>query len=245
MREELISEAPLIEAVGLSKRYRAPAARLFERASGIWGLGDANGGTVDFAVRRGESVAIVGESGSGKSTLLGMMLGLGTPTTGEVRFDDALVFPRRRNDRMLWLRRRTGIVFQDPYSSFNPRRTIGQTVAEPLVATGAPGAVSYTHLDVYKRQILRTHLLPNAAPVFTVQLSLSMGLAILAEAGLSYLGFGAPPGVPSWGRMLAETQAYIAIHPLVVLWPGLAITVTVLAFYLLGDACLLYTSRCV
>lgn len=84
--------------------------------------------------------------------------------------------------------------------------------------------------------ILRTHLLPNAAPVFTVQLSLSMGLAILAEAGLSYLGFGAPPGVPSWGRMLAETQAYIAIHPLVVLWPGLAITVTVLAFYLLGDA---------
>lgn len=139
MREELISEAPLLEAMGLSKRYRTPATRLFERASGIWGLGDADGGTVDFAVRRGESVAIVGESGSGKSTLLGMMLGLGTPTTGEVRFDGALVFPRRRNDRMLWLRRRTGIVFQDPYSSFNPRRTIGQTVAEPLVATGAPG----------------------------------------------------------------------------------------------------------
>lgn len=84
--------------------------------------------------------------------------------------------------------------------------------------------------------ILRTHLLPNAAPVFTVQLSLSMGLAILAEAGLSYLGFGAPPSVPSWGRMLAETQAFIAIHPLVVLWPGLAITITVLAFFLLGDA---------
>lgn len=84
--------------------------------------------------------------------------------------------------------------------------------------------------------VLRTHLLPNAAPVFTVQLSLSMGLAILAEAGLSYLGFGAPPSVPSWGRMLAEMQAYITVHPLVVLWPGLAITVTVLAFYLLGDA---------
>lgn len=84
--------------------------------------------------------------------------------------------------------------------------------------------------------ILRTHLLPNAAPVFIVQLSLSMGLAILAEAGLSYLGFGAPHGTPSWGRMLAETQAYIAVHPLVVMWPGLAITVSVLAFYLLGDA---------
>src|SRR5690606_28412240 len=73
--------------------------------------------------------------------------------------------------------------------------------------------------------ILRTHLLPNAAPVFTVQLSLSMGLAILAEAGLSYLGFGAPPSTPSWGLMLEETQAYISIHPLVVMWPGLAITI--------------------
>lgn len=84
--------------------------------------------------------------------------------------------------------------------------------------------------------ILRTHLLPNAAPVFIVQLSMAMGLAILAEAGLSFLGFGAPPNVPSWGRMLQETQQFIAIHPLVVLWPGLAITLTVLAFYLLGDA---------
>ncbi len=84
--------------------------------------------------------------------------------------------------------------------------------------------------------ILRTHLLPNAAPVFTVQLSLAMGLAILAEAGLSYLGFGAPPNIPSWGRMLAETQSYIAVYPTVVMWPGLAITVTVLAFFLLGDA---------
>ncbi len=84
--------------------------------------------------------------------------------------------------------------------------------------------------------ILRTHLLPNAAPVFIVQLSMSMGLAILAEAGLSYLGFGAPKNLPSWGLMLQESQAYITIHPLVVLWPGLAITLTVLAFYLFGDA---------
>ena len=84
--------------------------------------------------------------------------------------------------------------------------------------------------------ILRMHLLPNAAPVFVVQLSLAMGLAILAEAGLSYLGFGAPPSLPSWGLMLQESQSQIAIHPAVVMWPGLAITLTVLAFYLLGDA---------
>jgi len=85
-------------------------------------------------------------------------------------------------------------------------------------------------------RILRTHLLPGITPVFTVQLSLSAGLALLAEAGLSYLGFGAPPDVPSWGRMLAETQSFIAVHPLVVLWPGLTITIAVLACYLLGDA---------
>lgn len=87
-----------------------------------------------------------------------------------------------------------------------------------------------------RASILRRHILPNIAPVFIVQLSLIMGLAVLAEAGLSYLGFGAPPSMPSWGRMLAETQTYIGVHPLSVVWPGLAITVTVLAFNLLGDA---------
>lgn len=85
-------------------------------------------------------------------------------------------------------------------------------------------------------RILVKHLIPSISPVLFVQLSLSMGLAVLAESGLSYLGFGAPPDLPSWGRMLAETQRYIGVHPEVVLWPGLAITLVVLAFYLLGDA---------
>lgn len=84
--------------------------------------------------------------------------------------------------------------------------------------------------------ILRRHLLPSVRPVFVVQLSLSMGLAVLAESSLSYLGFGAPPQQPSWGRMLAETQRYISVHPEAVLWPGLAITLVVLAWFLLGDA---------
>lgn len=83
---------------------------------------------------------------------------------------------------------------------------------------------------------LVTHLLPNVAPVFIVQVSWSMAVAILAEAGLSYLGYGAPSNTPSWGRMLAELQSYIGVHPWSVLWPGLAITLTVLAFNLLGDA---------
>ncbi|GAB3615950.1 ABC transporter permease subunit [Okibacterium endophyticum] len=82
---------------------------------------------------------------------------------------------------------------------------------------------------------LTRHLLPNIAPVFIVQLSWAAAVAVLAEAGLSYLGYGAPSTTPSWGRMLAELQLYIGVHPYSVLWPGLAITVTVLGFNLLGD----------
>ncbi|MDI9892163.1 ABC transporter permease [Microbacterium sp. IEGM 1404] len=85
-------------------------------------------------------------------------------------------------------------------------------------------------------QNLVRHLLPNVAPVFIVQLSWGMAVAVLAEAGLSYLGFGAPIIQPSWGVLLGDLQAYISVHPLAVVWPGLAITVTVLGLNLLGDA---------
>ncbi|GAA1152344.1 ABC transporter permease [Microbacterium oxydans] len=84
-------------------------------------------------------------------------------------------------------------------------------------------------------QSLVRHLLPNVAPVFIVQLSWSMAVAVLAEAGLSYLGFGASVVDPSWGLLLADLQRYIGVHPLSVIWPGLAITITVLALNLLGD----------
>lgn len=84
-------------------------------------------------------------------------------------------------------------------------------------------------------QNLGRHLLPNVAPVFIVQLSWGMAVAVLAEAGLSYLGFGAPVTEPSWGLLLAELQQFITVHPLSVVWPGLAITFTVLGLNLLGD----------
>jgi peptide/nickel transport system permease protein len=84
-------------------------------------------------------------------------------------------------------------------------------------------------------QNLVRHLLPNVAPVFIVQLSWGMAVAVLAEAGLSYLGFGAPVTEPSWGLLLAELQQFITVHPLSVVWPGLAITLTVLGLNLLGD----------
>lgn len=86
-----------------------------------------------------------------------------------------------------------------------------------------------------RTQNLVRHLLPNIAPVFIIQLSWSMAVAVLAEAGLSYLGFGASIIDPSWGVLLADLQSYVAIHPLAVVWPGVAITMTVLALNLLGD----------
>ncbi|WP_460776261.1 ABC transporter permease [Microbacterium sp. GXF7504] len=84
-------------------------------------------------------------------------------------------------------------------------------------------------------QNLVRHLLPNVAPVFIVQLSWGMAVAVLAEAGLSYLGFGAPVTQPSWGVLLAQLQQYLTAHPLSVVWPGLAIALTVLGLNLLGD----------
>ena len=85
-------------------------------------------------------------------------------------------------------------------------------------------------------QNLLRHLLPNVAPVFIVQLSWAMAVAVLAEAGLSYLGFGAPITQPSWGLLLAGLQQFITVYPLSVIPPGLAITITVLGLNLFGDA---------
>jgi peptide/nickel transport system permease protein len=84
--------------------------------------------------------------------------------------------------------------------------------------------------------VLLRHLIPNAAPVFTVQLSLAMATAVLAEAGLSYLGYGAGSDTASWGSLLSDLQTYIGVHPWSATWPGAAIALVVMALSLLGDA---------
>ena len=80
-----------------------------------------------------------------------------------------------------------------------------------------------------------THVLPNIAPVVLVQSSVSFGLAILAEAALSYLGLSAPATTPTWGRMLYDAQQYLFTNPNLLVWPGLFIALAVLGFNLLGD----------
>ncbi|MBB4305632.1 peptide/nickel transport system permease protein [Rhodobium orientis] len=79
------------------------------------------------------------------------------------------------------------------------------------------------------------HVLPNIAGLLLVQATIQFALAILAEAGLSYLGLGTQPPNPSWGRMLNEAQTLIYLAPQLAIYPGLAITLSVLGLNLLGD----------
>jgi peptide/nickel transport system permease protein len=79
------------------------------------------------------------------------------------------------------------------------------------------------------------HILPNVTNLLIVQGTIQFSLGILAEAGLSYVGLGAQPPTPSWGRMLAESQTLVAIAPWLALFPGLAIVLTVLGLNLMGD----------
>ncbi len=79
------------------------------------------------------------------------------------------------------------------------------------------------------------HVLPNVAPVVLVQSSSAFGVAILAEASLSYLGLGTPPTTPSWGRMIYEAQSFVYSDIQLAALPGICIAAAVLGFNLLGD----------
>lgn len=80
------------------------------------------------------------------------------------------------------------------------------------------------------------HILPNITNLLIVQGTIQFSLGILAEAALSYIGLGAQPPIPSWGRMLADSQTMVSFAPHLALFPGLAIVLTVLGLNLMGDA---------
>jgi len=79
------------------------------------------------------------------------------------------------------------------------------------------------------------HILPNVMNLLIVQGTIQFSLGILAEAGLSYVGLGAQPPMPSWGRMLADAQTMVSFAPHLALIPGTAIILTVLGLNLMGD----------
>lgn len=84
-------------------------------------------------------------------------------------------------------------------------------------------------------RISREHILPNILNLLIVQGTIQFSLGILADAALSYVGLGAQPPTPSWGRMLADAQTMISIAPHMALFPGAAIVLTVLGLNLMGD----------
>ncbi len=84
-------------------------------------------------------------------------------------------------------------------------------------------------------RVLVVHLLPNLSSPLLIQATVSLGTALLADAGLSYLGLGVQPPHPSWGRMVYEARAFLALDPWPALFPGMAIALAILGFNLLGD----------
>jgi peptide/nickel transport system ATP-binding protein len=126
--------SPLLRVEGLGKRYRLPRTSLFTPGPGLVALED-----LSFTLAPGRSLGVVGESGSGKSTLARLVMALEPPSAGRVVFDGqdlATLGPAALR------RARAGfqMVFQDPFGSLDPRRRVGQTVAEPLALVGVVDA---------------------------------------------------------------------------------------------------------
>lgn len=119
--------SPLLEVENLSKTFPAARQGLFGRAPGVKALKD-----VSFSVYEGDILGVVGESGCGKSTLARCIMRLIEPSEGSVQFLGQRLTDHSARD-MRAIRPKLQMIFQDPYSSLNPRRTIGQTLAEPLI----------------------------------------------------------------------------------------------------------------
>ncbi|SMB85255.1 ATP-binding cassette domain-containing protein [Deinococcus hopiensis] len=133
----------LLSARGLSREYPvSDGRRFFWSPPAVKRVVD----NVDLDIQSAESVALIGESGSGKSTLVRMLLALEPWTAGQVSFDGRDVIPGPART-LHWLRRETGIVFQDPYASLDPRFTVQRIVREPLQALNVPEIPGHTHLD--------------------------------------------------------------------------------------------------
>lgn len=112
-----------------------------------------------------------------------------------------------------------------------------------VIRGGVYGIISNVYVDAARaigsptlRTLIR-HILPNIMPVIIIGFTVSMGAMILAEASLSFLGFGIPPPEPSWGGMLSGSgRQYMLVAPWMMLWPGLSLAIVVYGINMLGDA---------
>jgi len=115
-----MTNQPLVEIKDLKKYFPVPHKQVVRAVDGV-----------SFTIKRGETLGLVGESGCGKTTVGRCILRLIEPTSGEIRFDGRDLLELGRGE-IRALRRRMQIIFQDPYSSLNPRMKVGAIIAEPL-----------------------------------------------------------------------------------------------------------------
>jgi oligopeptide transport system ATP-binding protein len=126
-----INTKPLLEVRGLQMHFPVTEGIITHRKVGEVKAVDG----IDFAVRRGETLGLVGESGCGKTTTGRCILRLERPTAGEILYDGVDIAKLERKE-LTSLRRRIQVIFQDPYSSLNPRMKVGEIIAEPIMVHG-------------------------------------------------------------------------------------------------------------
>jgi peptide/nickel transport system permease protein len=90
-------------------------------------------------------------------------------------------------------------------------------------------------IGISKLRLVLSHILPNCLPTLIILMTMNIGIAILSEAGLSYLGVGVTPPTPSWGSMVFDGYQYLRDNPLISFVPGMAILLVVFSFNMLGD----------
>ena len=143
---DALTGSPLVEAIGLTRRFD----RGGQTTRAVDGL--------DLRIGRGETVGLLGESGSGKTTTGRLLLKLLAPSAGTVRFDGADI-AGLRGAALKTFRSRAQLVFQNPFDALNPRFSIRQSLAEPLLNAGAPKPEREDRMRVV---LTRVHL-PDAA----------------------------------------------------------------------------------
>ena len=120
-------------------------------------------------------------------------------------------------------------------SIFNVQGDIRIVRGSTLEQKPLPYIEALRSLGITRRRIMFRHIFPNVAPILVANFAIDFALALVALAGLSFLGLGSEPGTPEWGAMLAENQAILFVNPTASLAPGLVIVLLAVSVNLVGD----------